>query len=145
MNWGHKIGIVIIVFVIGMLSMVYYASQQTNEMIDDHYYQKELAYQEVIDGKQNLHDLSPDDLITQNEQALIITLPAGSYEHLEKGHIELMRTDAKEKDIQMTITPNGSNQRSIDKKKLTKGIYKARIRWTNEGKEYYKEESVFVR
>lgn len=144
MNWGHKIGIVIVVFVIGMLSMVFYASQQTNEMIDDNYYQKELAYQEIINGKQNLYDLTPEDLLTQNDQEVIITLPVGSFENLEKGHIELMRTDAKEKDIQMALLPNGSNQRMIEKSKLTKGIYKARIRWTNAGKEYYKEESVYV-
>jgi hypothetical protein len=51
MNWGHKIAIVIAAFVIGMLSMVYFASQQTNEMIDDNYYQKELAYQDIINAK----------------------------------------------------------------------------------------------
>ena len=42
MNWGHKITIVIVLFLTAMLGMVYYASLQNNEMIDDHYYQKEL-------------------------------------------------------------------------------------------------------
>ena len=37
MNWGHKIGIVIGAFVIGMLGMVFFASLQTKEMIDANY------------------------------------------------------------------------------------------------------------
>ena len=144
MNWGHKIGIVIVAFVISMLGMVFFASQQTNEMIDDNYYQKELAYQDVIDAKQNLYDLTSDNLVNQNVNELFITLPYGSFEKLEKGHIELLRTDAKIKDIQLPIIPNGSNRRSIQKSELTKGVYNARIRWTSNGKEYYKEESIYV-
>jgi hypothetical protein len=54
MNWGHKITIVIIVFLVGMLGMVFIALRQNNEMIDDDYYKKELAYQQVIDAKNNL-------------------------------------------------------------------------------------------
>ena len=50
MNWGHKLTIVIVLFVAGMLGMVSYAMMQDNEMIDDHYYQKELEYQDVIDA-----------------------------------------------------------------------------------------------
>ena len=48
MNWGHKITIVILTFIIGMLGMVYVASKQTNEMFDSNYYEKELKYQNYI-------------------------------------------------------------------------------------------------
>ncbi len=144
MNWGHKIGIVIVLFVTGMLGLVFYASQQTNEMIDDNYYQKELAYQDVIDAKQNLYDLTSDNLIHQNVNEVFIILPNGAFEKLEKGQIEFLRTDSKAKDIHLPIIPNGSNRRSIMKTALSKGIYKGRISWTNNGKAYYKEESIFV-
>ena len=48
------------------------------------------------------------------------------------------------KDEQLAIEPNGSNGRTIPKSSLLKGMYKARIKWKNGGKEFYKEESVFV-
>ena len=54
MNWGHKITLVFIVFAIAILGMVYVASQQTNELQDENYYEKELVYQTVIDGRNNL-------------------------------------------------------------------------------------------
>ena len=144
MNWGHKLTIVIIVFLVVMLGMVFYASMQTNEMIDDNYYQKELEYQNVIDAKQNLVNVSTNNLVSQTSIEVVITLPLGTFENLEKGNIELLRNDSKGKDIQLAIIPNGSNRRTIPKSTLLKGMYKARINWTNEGKEFYKEESVFV-
>jgi hypothetical protein len=144
MNWGHKITIVIVLFVAGMLGMVGYAMMQSNEMIDDHYYQKELEYQDVIDASQNLVNLSSDNLVSQTLTEVMITLPVGTYEKLEKGNIELLRIDSKSKDVQLPIKPNGWNVRTISKDTLIKGMYKARIRWTSAGREYYKEESVFV-
>jgi len=144
MNWGHKITIVIVIFLVGMLGMVYYASLQTNEMIDDQYYQKEMVYQQVIDAQQNLQDISDDNLVSQTMYEVVFTLPPGTFEKLEKGNIELLRNDAKSKDVQLAIVPNGSNRRVISKSTLSKGVYKARIRWTSDHKEFYKEESVYV-
>jgi hypothetical protein len=144
MNWGHKITIVIVVFLVAMLGMVYYASIQSNEMIDDHYYQKELVYQDVIDAQQNLMNLTADNIVSQTMYEVVITLPTGSFEKLETGNIELLRNDNQSKDVQQAIIPNGSNRRTVSKSSLSKGIYKARIKWSSGGTEYYKEESVFV-
>ena len=144
MNWGHKLTIVIVLFVAGMLGMVSYAMMQDNEMIDDHYYQKELEYQDVIDASQNLANLTSDNLVSQTLTEVMITLPVGTFEKLEKGNIELLRIDSKSKDVQLPIEVNGWNVRTISKSTLIKGLYKARIRWTSAGKEYYKEESVYV-
>lgn len=144
MNWGHKLTIFIILFLVVMLGMVFYATMQTNEMIDDNYYQKELEYQDVIDAKQNLVNISTNNLISQTFLEVVITLPPGTFEKLEKGNIELLRNDSKANDVQLEIEPNGSNRRTIPKSSLLKGMYKSRIKWTNDGKEFYKEESVFV-
>ena len=144
MNWGHKITIVIVLFLVGMLGMVFYASMQTNEMIDDKYYQKELVYQQVIDAKQNLMNISADNIISQNMNELVITLPTGTFEKLEEGQIELLRSDNERKDVRQTMEVTGHNRYTIQKNGLTKGIYKARINWKSGGTPFYKEESVFV-
>ena len=144
MNWGHKILIVIIVFLVAMLGMVFYASMQTNEMVDENYYQKEMTYQNVINAKQNLLNVSSDNVVSQTMMEVVITLPIGTFEKLEKGHIELMRNDAATKDVHQDIQAHGNNRYVIPKSDLTKGMYKARVSWASDGVEYYKEESVFV-
>ena len=144
MNWGHKITIVIVVFLAGMLGMVYYASLQNNEMIDDHYYEKEIQYQTVIDAQQNLMNISSNTMIHQDIDDVTITFPAGSYEKLEKGSIEFLRNDSKRKDVQFNLQTDGSGQQSIPKGSLSKGMYKVRIKWSNDHTDYYREENLLV-
>ena len=144
MNWGHKITIVIIVFLVGMLGMVFFALQQNNEMIDDDYYKKELAYQQVIDAKQNLLNKSENNIVNQNAMEVIFILPVGTFEKLEEGHIELLRPDNQLKDVHMAMQFVGRDKYVIPKTDLLSGAYKARISWKNAGTAYYKEETVYV-
>lgn len=144
MNWGYKIAIVIGMFLVGMLGMVYYASIQTNDMIDDNYYQKELEYQQVIDAQKNLAAITSDNIMSQSMFDVVITLPLGTFEQMTKGQVELLRNDSKDKDFLLEIKPDGFNRRTIPKSSLSKGMYRARIRWTNGDKEFYREENVFV-
>ena len=83
MSWGYKILIVYILFIGMILGMVYVASRQTNEMQDDNYYAKELVYQSVIDGKNNLNAL-PEKLVVENtSDAVQIKLPASTATNVE--------------------------------------------------------------
>ncbi len=144
MNWGHSLTIFIILFLAGMLGMVYYASMQSNEMIDDHYYEKEMNYQSTIDAQKNLMVKTTASMVDQNQNDVIITFPAGSYENMDSGTIELLRNDAQRNDVDLAIQTNGTDLQLISKKSLTKGMYTARIKWTNAQQEYYREEKIIV-
>ncbi len=78
MSWGYKILIVYILFIGMILGMVYVASRQTNEMQDDNYYAKELVYQSVIDGKNNLNALTEKLVVENTSDAVQIKLPASA-------------------------------------------------------------------
>jgi len=144
MNWGHKITIVIIVFLVGMLGMVFIALRQNNEMVDDEYYKKELAYQQVIDAKKNLLKVSENNIVNQNAREVIFILPVGTFEKFEEGNIELLRPDNQLKDVHMLMHYVGRDKYVIPKTDLLSGEYKARISWKNNGTPYYKEETVYV-
>jgi hypothetical protein len=140
-HWGHKIGIFIFLFLVTLGCMVHYAMQQTNEMIDANYYQQELAYQQVIDARRNLLNVSDAAILSQNDTSLIVQLPVGTFEHIREGRLVLLRPDNQAKDFQL---PLEQSRVSIAKTQLVKGSYTARIHWQNEGKPYYKEETLFI-
>jgi hypothetical protein len=144
MNWGYKLMIVIFLFLVIMLSMVYYASIQSNEMIDENYYQKEMEYQSVIDAEHNLMNISTNNLVHQDVDEVYITFPKGTYEKMEKGTVELLRIDSKSKDVSMSIQTNGSDRHSIPKSSFSKGMYRVRVKWTSNQVPYYKEETLIV-
>ena len=104
LNWGHGILGAIMLFLAGIAFMVYVASKQTNEMVDDHYYQKELAYQGVIDASKNLQKITDKSLVSQTTEKLIIQFPQGSFEQLASGSVDVQRNDAKEKDLHFSVS-----------------------------------------
>jgi|SRR5690606_21050937 hypothetical protein len=144
MNWGHKITIVIVVFLVAMVSMVIVAYRQTNDMIDENYYTKELEYQKIIDARRNLLKVSDNNLISQGPDIVLVHLPVGTYEKLESGTIEFLRPDDKSKDVFTALEWTGHNRIEIPKSQLHRGMYRARIKWSSGGIPFYKEETLFV-
>lgn len=140
MNWGNRILLVIIVFVISMTGMVYIAMQQTNEMVEGEYYSKELVYQEIVEAKKNLEESELQLTVVQNELGLHITLPTDKAPM--QGNIELMRTAKQAMDINLPIAQDISY--TIPAAKLQKGAYLMRTRWKSEAKEYYDERDIII-
>jgi hypothetical protein len=144
MNWGYKILMVIILFISAMMGMVYIASQQKNEMIDEHYYEKELAYQGLIDAKNNLASVSKEPLLSQTAQAIEIRLPTSLFENITENTIEFLRPDDQTKDLKMVLLTDSTGKQTIQKTNFHRGMYKVRIKWSKDNKLYYKEDNLFV-
>ncbi len=66
MNWGVGIAIVYILFVLGMLTLVFKSRSQKIDLVTENYYQQELAYQEEIDAKQRVEDSGCMPVIQKN-------------------------------------------------------------------------------
>lgn len=144
MNWGYKIAVVIIVFVIGMLSMVYISMQQENEMFDENYYAQELQYQSLIDAKNALNQIKTDPLIIQDQQLVTIQLPVTSFEKIQEGTIDFLKQDNKKFDKKYSLAPDSNGKFLVQKSDLKKGVYKVRVKWTNQKQLYYSDENIFI-
>lgn len=144
LNWGHGILGVILLFIACMSGMIYVASKQTNEMVDDHYYQKELAFQGVIDAGNNLQKLTSQSMIKQESNSIIVQFPVGSFENFESGKIEMLRNDGSQHDKIFEIKTVHVPVYEISKNELLPGLYKMRISWKSNPTSFYYEENVFV-
>ncbi|HRI32612.1 MAG TPA: FixH family protein [Saprospiraceae bacterium] len=144
MNWGYKILIVIIAFMIAILSMVFVAFRQTNDMLDENYYEKEMNYQSLIDAAQNLNLVNDSLLINQNESYVIVHVPITLISNFEQGNLTFLRIDDKRKDFTFDFKPNEEGILQIEKFKFIPGTYKARMKWRNLGKDYYREQNLIV-
>jgi hypothetical protein len=145
MNWGHRLLIVILLFVGSMTGMVFYAARQDNEMIDDHYYQKEIAYQQVIDAQHNLNAIATEQMVSMDSNDIVIRFPADTYEQMKEGWIELLHHAMSSGDHRMAIAPDLSGHFRIPRSALVSGSYKLRIRWINAGVPYYLEQQIHIR
>lgn len=144
MSWGYKILVVYIVFIAMILGMVYVASKQTNEMQDENYYAKELAYQSVIDGKNNLNAL-PDKLsISNTAEAVTIKLPVAATANITEGSVYFLRPSDEKSDVRAKLAVDANGIQTIPAAKFKKGLYTVQISWKSNGKIYYTEQKYTV-
>lgn len=141
MNWGHRVILILVVFVTGIIAMVYISMRQANEVVDANYYEREMKYQQVIDGKKNLLALGDSVTIVNDGKALHITFPPLAVTQLDSGSIQFMKlSDAKDdKLIPMSGRKTGLYQ--VPLSYIAKGLYKVRMEWSNENKPYYQEQN----
>ena len=144
MNWGYKILIVVIVFVVGIGTMVTIAMQQKNEMEDDQYYVKELKHQNLIDAEKNLNKLSEKLSLTDTNNMLKLTIPHTTTTNISDGTITFLRPSDQTKDLSIAMSINNNGAQLISKKQLIRGLYNVKINWQSQGIAYYTERSIFI-
>ncbi|WP_300599464.1 FixH family protein [Niabella sp.] len=144
MNWGIRVVIVLAVFLAGMSFMVGIAMRQTNETVDANYYEKELKYQQVIDGKQQLAALGQPVSIRDSAGSIWVRLPEAASDRLDSGHIEFLRMSASAADRRIPIQSGSVSVYSLPRSSFVKGWYRASVAWENNHIRYYHEENIQI-
>ena len=142
MSWGKGITLVIIVFLCGMLGMVYVASLQTNEMMDDHYYERELAYQQVIDGQQNSMRADQQSMLRMDSSGVSVYLPNAHLPAAE-GRVSFIRLSNQQLDRSFTLKADSAGRQLFPAGEFVRGEYLMRLQWSSNGEAFYREETFF--
>jgi FixH len=142
-NWGKKLIIVYSVFVLGMGFMVYQCTLQKTDMVTSNYYEKELKYQEVIDGLQNANNLTTAISVVQADPlSITLTMPAEALQ--AKGSVEFYRPSDASKDFTTALLMDDVGQQFFERKKFIDGLYKVKVNWEKNGRQFYAEQSLFI-
>ncbi len=144
MNWGYKILVVVIIFIVGMGTMVTIAMKQKNEMEDDQYYVKELKHQSLIDAEKNLNKADEKLSILDTNNLLRLTIPRSTITDINNGKIDFLRPSDQTKDLTIAMSMNSKGEQFISKKNLVKGLYNVKVSWQSQGVPYYTERSIFI-
>jgi len=142
-NWGHKILIVYLVFVGGILLLVFKSSQQKVDLVQQDYYGAELKYQEVINATKHASELGIDLGLVVRGSFLHITLPPIFQQSETKGEVHLYCIADEKGDLKKKFK---SNNGEFDLELLTtmKGNYTLKLTVQNRGVNYYFEKKILL-
>jgi len=144
MSWSYKIILMYVVFITGIMSMVYIASKQTNEMQEDNYYARELKYQDIIDAKNNFNAIGKKISITSDAENILVKIPTEASVNIENGTIYFLRPSDESKDYKVALNIDGNNEKHIPISSLSNGLYVVKISWKSNGRSFYSEQSYNV-
>ncbi|MGZ5210411.1 MAG: FixH family protein [Kaistella sp.] len=137
-SWGHGVIVALGLFMSFILFMIFVYSNgmKNSELISDSYYEDELAYQEIIDAKNNADLLTEKPVYQQNASGIIVTIPQNIKPENSKVYFELFRTDDSNLDVKKDVTLDTRNQFKIPGTVIFPGSYTLKIKWENNKKPY---------
>lgn len=139
MNWGKGITIALVAFIGFIVFLGVTLMSKNVDLVSEDYYQQEINYEDQINAKVNASKLTKSITVDQDEDFLIVSIPEGAFEHIE---LFLKRPNNDKKDLSFKISDTRTYL--IEKSKLTKGNYNARINFLHEKKECQVETSIYI-
>lgn len=144
MSWGNKILISFLLFVAGMVYLVYRSMKTEFDLVEKDYYKKELVYQDVIDGTNRANQLSSAVSIQQNENGLLLSLPAEMRNKQLDGEILFYCPSDAKKDKNIKLHVDENVTQLIPVTNIHPATYVVKIHWTESNHSYFVEKHITV-
>lgn len=144
MNWGNKLLFVFVVFGSGISYMVYRCMQMPVDLVSEHYYKDELAYQQVIDGTRQANALSGRVGLGLTASGVHIQLPPEMHDKQVRGDIEFYCPSDAGRDRHLPLSIERGGQENIATADLPSGHYTVKISWKAGGVGYFTEQPFIV-
>ncbi len=144
MNWGLRITIIYLGFVALILTLVFTCYGQTVELESKDYYAKELKFQDQINAANNANALTTPIAHEVKGKNVELVFPKELITAGIHGNVNFLRPSDSTKDRNVVIKPDAEGKQTIAGDGFTKGLYKMQISFTSAGKDYYREELIFL-
>ncbi len=143
MNWGYKILFVYVLFILGILLMVFKSSTQKTDLVTTDYYAKELKYQEKIDEMNRVVALSAPVEFIIKDNLLIIHFPTDFAGKKLTGEAILYCPSDENKDVKQSFSVQDAPA-EIPVSSARSGMYELHLSWQAGGVNYYFEKKIFM-
>jgi len=142
-SWGYKITVVYILFVAGILFLVFKASNENIDLVTKDYYGEELKYQQVIDQSENYAKLSNGLTVEKTTEGLKIKFPEEMKGKKMKVDFYLYYPADSKKDFRINFDTNELDYTQPLPKDFT-GMYEFRCTWQADSLKYFNKQKIFL-
>jgi hypothetical protein len=142
--WPWGIGIAFAMFISGTAGLIVMASMHKAELVNDHYYEQELRYQDQMDSVARAQRAGGGASIEQDATSgrLLLRVPPEHVRSGVTGRIELYRASSAGRDRVVVLAPDPNGMQTLELKDLLPGPWKVRLSWSSAGAEYLLERKI---
>lgn len=142
MNWGKWIVASFVLFALFIGSLAAVCVREDISLVAPDYYQQELAFQDQIERTRNTEALVDKPVIQVLNHNLVIRF--NQSQSIEDGKLLLFRPSDKRYDKLFTLNSGSEVEQQFDVNNMPAGMYRARLKWTMAGREFYLEEIIHL-
>jgi hypothetical protein len=142
MNFGNWIVVAFVLFAVFIGILVTVCVRQDISLVSSDYYSQELAYQDQIRRIHNTSGLSEKPRIIRGGNSTV-QITFNNHFNIENGKVKFFCPSDPEMDRNFEFETNNNTQ-LFDTSSFRKGMYKVRLLWMMDGKEFYYEEIITI-
>lgn len=143
MNWGKWIVTSFVLFAGFIATLVFVCVREDISLVNKDYYKDELVYEDQLVRLKNAESLMHKPIIGIDSQRYLV-VQFDQFPDLQKGELLLFCPSNARLDKKIDIRSSHENIQRFDLVRIPKGMYKARLRWTMNDKEYYTETVISI-
>ncbi|SMD31966.1 FixH protein [Reichenbachiella faecimaris] len=144
MNWGKSIVLTFVLFAVLIITMVTISMQHDVNLVADNYYEEELAYEDQMNRIRNFEALKDKPTIVRNGDKIVLSFPVQIARQIESGEVHFFRPSDHGVDKKIKIKLNNQYQQSFPASVFNAGLWKTKLRWKSENKEYFFEQQIVL-
>jgi hypothetical protein len=141
-SWAYKILAVYLLFVGGIMFLVFKANKERYDLVTDNYYEAEVKFQDIIDQKQRVANLSSPPEISYEGRQLRIQFPTDFAGKILQGELYLYRPSDATRDFRQFFTVS-NNRYTIELPLTVSGLYDIKLSWKAGRQTYFMEKKKF--
>ena len=143
-NWGTGIAIFYGAFMAIMIFAVIFSAKNKSDLVVEEYYKDDINYESFRVKRQNSNQLKKtvDIEYQRNDQAIQFVFPNDMQN--AQGNITFFRPSDKRLDRRFPISLNEGKMIIKKDRKLVGGLWKVKVEWQNNGKDYYYEKPLVL-
>lgn len=141
MNFGNWIVVAFVFFALFIGTLVTVCVREDINLVSKDYYKDELAYQDQIKRISNTQTLHDKPEIKKINSA---TFKVNFKQAIDHGEINFFCPSDQTMDKRFTIKLSEQNSQLFDVSELKKGMYRAKLLWSKNGKEFFLEEVIYI-
>ena len=142
MNFGKWIVVAFVLFGAFIATLVTVCVKQDISLVSKSYYKDELDYQTQIVRINNADQLASKPVIAKAGDGL--TIQFGADVTVANGELKLFCPSDPNMDKSFLLSLDIENRQSFDVSALKPGMYKAKLLWSMNGKEYFMERVIYL-
>ncbi len=143
-NWGFGIIVSFSLFALATFIMVYISVSTNVDLVTEDYYEKELKYQQHIELVKSTSALEQNIGVDVIASTITLKFPNIGVRTSYSGTIYFFRPSDKRSDFDKSVRIDSTYTQTFSTETMKQGLWRVKIFWTVDNKEYYSEVPIII-
>ncbi|MDB6027909.1 MAG: FixH family protein [Verrucomicrobiales bacterium] len=142
--WPIAIAVYFAMALLGIAVFVTWAVRQNMDLVRKDYYAEEIQFQQHLDQVNHARQLRWKPQIAYDSARDMVTVSIEKDSSATVGNLQFYRPSDAALDRTIKLSLDNDRSQDIDARAFPKGLWKVRISWTSDAKDFFSEETIVI-